>query len=164
MLDRRFKSRPEAVLFPEFILITRMESEYIPVCLVVYEGGGNIGSKAFPVSSSVTSGIGFNIPGLGPSKMHLWPCNSARTGEKSNRLALGMVPVSLHSDVNIIILASGCREQWWQSWEYTPQSRLAVEKAQVLGNMRTCDLLCVKKLSSQAFTHPKPHVLARSGC
>jgi hypothetical protein len=122
MLDRRVKSRPEAVLLPEFILIPRIQSEYIPVCFVVYEGGGNIGSKAYPVSSSVTIGIksvvsAINIPGLGPSKMHLWPCNLARTGEKSNRLALGMVPVSSHSDVNIIILASGCREQCWQSWE-----------------------------------------------
>jgi hypothetical protein len=37
---------------------------------------GNIGSKQYPVSSSVTNGIksivsAINIPGLGPSKMHL---------------------------------------------------------------------------------------------
>ena len=95
-------------LLPEFILITRIEFEYIPVCLVVFEGGGNIGSKQYPVSSSVTNGIksfvsAINIPGLGPSKMHLWPCNLARTCDKSNRLALGIVQVSLHPDVNIII-------------------------------------------------------------
>ncbi len=72
------KDKAVAGLVPEFILITRIEFEYKPVCLVEYEGGGNIGSKQQSVSSSVTNGIktlvpAINIPGLGPSKINLWP-------------------------------------------------------------------------------------------
>jgi len=43
------KDKVVSGLLPEFILITRIEFEYIPVCLVEYEGGGNIGSNSlFP--------------------------------------------------------------------------------------------------------------------
>lgn len=45
LLTRGLKDKAVAGLLPEFILITRIEFEYIPVCLVEYDGGGNIGSK-----------------------------------------------------------------------------------------------------------------------
>jgi hypothetical protein len=76
LLTKGLKDKAVAELLPEFIIVTRIEFEYIPVCLVVYESGGNIGSKQYPVSYTVTKGIKsfvsvINIPGLGPSKMHL---------------------------------------------------------------------------------------------